>query len=131
MRALPLCVWFNPSAGFRQIILSLALFSLVASGAQAASYVQIDGTVVDPIQSRLGGDLAYAGPNLEPKAYLQSADLSGANLTDADLREADLSDADLRDANLIGATMTATDLTGAIFCNTTMADGSINNADCD
>jgi len=32
--------------------------------------------VVDPIQSVLGGNLAYAGANLEPLA-----DLSGANLT--------------------------------------------------
>ena len=43
-----------------------------------------------------------------------------ANLTDADLRGANLTD-----ANLSGAA-----LDGAIYCKTTMPNGSINNTNC-
>jgi uncharacterized protein YjbI with pentapeptide repeats len=69
-------------------------------------------------------------------ADLRRANLSWAKLPGADLRwEANLtriaradghrSEADLRDADLTGA-----DLTGALFCHTTMPDGTVNNQDC-
>ncbi|MCH7703073.1 MAG: hypothetical protein IID37_15430, partial [Planctomycetes bacterium] len=48
----------------------------MASGAQAASYLEIGRTVVDPIQSIHGGNHTYSGPNLEP-----GANLTGAGLT--------------------------------------------------
>ena len=94
-------------------------------GAQAASYQQTNGTVVDPIQSVLGGDLAYGGPNLEPTAdlegadlsdaYLYQADLTGAELQFADLTNAYLGDADLMDAFLHGTDLTGADLSGAVL----------------
>ena len=150
MRALPLCVRFNSSAGFRQIILSLALFSLVASGAaQAASFLDIYGVVHDPIQyinppNGPGGNHSYSGNNLEAgadlhsanlnHAYLEYADLSGAELENANLSNADLSNADLTfaflplailgDANLGGA-----DLTNALLSYAILRDANLTNAD--
>ena len=50
------------------ITLVFLLGLILTSGANAASYQMNDGTIVDPIQSMLGGDLAYAGFNLEPNA---------------------------------------------------------------
>jgi len=51
--------------------------------------------------------------------------LRGADLYKANLRGADLYEANLYEANLHGA-----DLRYAIFCDTKMPDGSINNDDC-
>jgi hypothetical protein len=59
------------------------------------------------------------------------ANLRGANLTGANLTKANLSGACLVDANLRGATITnTTNLYNAIFCRTTMPDGSVNNSGC-
>ena len=74
-----------------------------------------------------GSDLSY-GKLI--KVNLQNADLSGANLRNSDLsgaylRESNLTNADLSQAKLIGAITT-----NAVFCLTTMPDGSINNSDC-
>jgi len=84
-------------------------------------------------------------------ANLSSANLTNANLAGAILAGASLSRATLKDANLDwvkfqGANLTSTDLTGAtlkgaknfktanmagaIFCKTTMPDGSENNSGC-
>ncbi len=95
-----------------------------------------------------------SGANLK-SAHLNSADLSNANLSNADLEGAKLfranfSDADLTGASLVGANLdfaqlrganlTDADLTdarlgtahtrGAIFCNTQMPDGTVNNDGC-
>ncbi len=88
---------------------------LVSSQAQAASYQQTDGTVVDPI---LLADLPvtphpYDGPDLAPGATSPSAQLEFANLTDADLENADLNGANLQEAELTRADMSNADLTGA------------------
>jgi len=74
------------------------------------------------------------GADLE-KARLDEANLSGANLTDTNLTEVTMYKADLRGANLTGANMTFADLEdalleGAIFCRTTMPDGTVNNEGC-
>ena len=82
---------------------------------------------------------------------LERADLSGANLQDVNfmrtnLRQADLRYSNLSQANLIWANLSGADLRGAtlldavisesrnldeaIFCETTMPDGSLNNANC-
>ena len=67
---------------------------------------------------------------------LANASLGKANLTKADLTGVNLSGAGLRGTNLTGANLTnaslnsAVDISGAILCNTTMPDGSINNSDC-
>ena len=114
----------------RKLFLWVGLFSLVASGANAASYVRTDGTVVDPILTTGGAVHSYSGANLQPSADLNHADLTNANLvysvmmdatmTDANLANANLyvanlSDANLRSANLTGANLYDEDLTNATF----------------
>lgn len=61
---------------------------------------------------------------------LSDANLKSANLEGAFLFQADLSGADLTNANLKYADTDETKFEGAIFCNTTMPDGGINNANC-
>ena len=56
---------------------------------------------------------------------LRFTNLKNANLMYTDLSEAELQGADLSDAITIGAK-----LDGAIFCNTIMPDGTLNNSDC-
>jgi len=76
------------------------LATLVATSAGAASYMKRDCTIVDLIQSVNGGDLPYAGNNLEPSANLTDANLRYASLYGANLYGADLYGADLKDADL-------------------------------
>lgn len=86
----------------------------------AASYLKIDGSVIAPIQSTLGGDADYSGANLQPnfelggaqlyRAALDEADLSNSNLARASFYEARLTGADLSDANLTGVELTGADL---------------------
>lgn len=53
------------------------------------------------------------------------------NLKEADLTNAWLGQARLNQANLTGAKLEGVGgLSKAIYCNTTMPDGSINNKDC-
>ncbi|MFL2932320.1 MAG: pentapeptide repeat-containing protein [bacterium] len=73
-------------------------------------------------------------------ANLSKADLSGANLSGADLRRANLigtnliganlSKADLSDADLRLAMIKGIKLNAAIFCNTRMPSGKIDNSGC-
>ena len=129
----------------RRIIL-LLFAALAVTSVEAAWYQKNDGTIVDPIQSVLGGNLAYTGNNLEPNANLDSADLTGANLdrartwsgcesgrskvgrrghelertcTYANLTSADFNYAVLGSADLTGADLTGADLTGADLVVTT------------
>jgi uncharacterized protein YjbI with pentapeptide repeats len=79
-------------------------------------------------------DADFTGADLF-NANFTSANLSGANFTNAKLAGANLFQADLRGANLTGADLSFADLEeakldGAIFCNTTMPDASVNNEDC-
>ena len=86
----------------------------------AASYLKIDGSVIAPIQSTLGGDAVYSGANLQPnfelggaqlyRAALDEADLSNSNLFRASFYEARLTGADLSGANLTGVELTGADL---------------------
>lgn len=69
------------------------------------------------------------GANLS-NANLMAADLTGADLTRANLTGADLTLANLTRANLTRANLTNANLTGARFCETTMPDGTVNNANC-
>jgi hypothetical protein len=59
-------------------------------------------------------------------ANLKHADASGANFGGANLGKACLVDADLRGARINRSTNTS----GAVFCRTTMPNGSINNSGC-
>ena len=54
----------------------------------------------------------------------------GGDLRDADLRRANLLGADLTDANLKDAELAYTARKDAIFCNTTMTNGSVDNSGC-
>ena len=116
------------------IALILLLGLLLTSGANAASYLKNDGVRVDPIQSVLGGDLAYAGPNLEPNADLTHANLTYADLTNADLTGANLISASLNSvyltgANLISASLNSVDLTDAILTNADLSNANLTGAD--
>lgn len=64
-------------------------------------------------------------------SHLGHSNLRGADLRGADLRGADLGGACLVGASLEGAKLGASvDLGGAIFCNTTMPDGTSNDSGC-
>ena len=54
----------------------------------------------------------------------------GCDLRDADLRRANLLGADLTDANLKDAELAYTARKDAIFCNTTITNGSVDNSGC-
>ena len=88
----------------------ILLFSVTA--VDAAWYQKTDGTIVDPIQWNLGGDLPYSGKNLEP-----GADLTGAILWQADLIGADLTGALLTGAILIDANLSGSYLSGVLDYN--------------
>ena len=114
-------------------LLLISAISLASSSAFAASYQQIGGTIIDPIQSVFGGNLSYSGNNLEPFANLTLADLSFADLSLADLTNAILSHADLRfanltNANLSGANLTNANLAVADLTNANLTDAILANA---
>ena len=113
-------------------LLLISALSLASSSAFAASYQQIDGTIIDPIQSRSdlgGGDLAYFGSNLEPFANLTGADLFNADLAFADLRNTDLASANLTGANLFNADLAFANLTGADLFGANLASAHLLNTD--
>jgi hypothetical protein len=100
----------------RKFVLAAVLI-LVAGGAQAASYLQNGGAIVDPIQSTLGGNHSYSGANLQPGAFLANADLTFAILNSADLVNATLTSANLSNANLTDAILFDADLFNADLSN--------------
>ena len=59
-----------------------------------------------------------------------NCDLKGADLRGADLKGAKLMGAKLSGANLDGAKLDYAIMDGAIFCNTTMPDGSVLYTGC-
>ena len=67
-------------------LFTLLLFaSLAATSLEAASYVQSDGTIVNPILDVTGVVHSYSGYNLEPLVDARGADLTDANLTRVNL----------------------------------------------
>ena len=106
----------------RKLFLWVGLFSLVASGAQAASYQMIDGTIVDPIQFTYGGDSDYPGIDLEPYANLTDANLKFSDLPYADLSFANLTLANLSNAYLGGTVLYSADVSGANFSGADLSD---------
>lgn len=68
----------------------------------------------------------FSNANLAQK-YLNKANLKNANLSGANLERANLEGADLSGANLEGANLNGANLCRAIFYNTVMPDGSIEN----
>ena len=142
----------------RKFFLAAALV-LMASGAQAASYLDIFGTVHDPILRTHGPPSGYLGPNLEPGADLRGellydvnlqyanlesailenavfsgTDLSGANLDDtflqlASFEGANLSGASLTVAHMIGTTLEGANLRGANLQYAQLSGASLYSAD--
>jgi uncharacterized protein YjbI with pentapeptide repeats len=126
-------------------LLCLIVSSSGASAAQKRS--EVNGCPIHPYTECPGADLSGAylgfaslhGANLRG-ANLHRADLHGATLSEAHLHGADLSHANLHsarfhnahlhDANLHNADVRRASFTGAKFCHTTMANGSINDSDC-
>ncbi len=81
------------------------------------------------------GKCDFGGSPALRNKNLKGANLGGANLADADASGANFSGANLGaclvDANLTGAVFNGSTNTGsAIFCRTTMPDGSENNSGC-
>jgi Pentapeptide repeats (8 copies) len=64
-------------------------------------------------------------------SFFRGSSFAGSNLTQAKLSGANLSKTCLVDADLTGADLTGANTLGAIFCRTTMPDGSVNNSGCD
>jgi hypothetical protein len=89
-----------------------------------------------PGTARLNARCDFSGSALFRGLAAQASNLSQANFTQADLSGANLRAANLRGACLVGANLTSaivdqsTRFTGAIFCQTTMPDGSVNNSGC-
>ncbi len=120
-----------------------AVLVLMASGAQASSYLDIFGVVHDPIQYTNGNPAPhhYSGPNLQPGVVAPFADLGGADLTNADLSGADLywaamtsvdlTNADLSGANLQYPTLGFANLSGANLTNATLYFANLTNANLD
>ncbi len=81
-------------------------------------------------QCDLAGSTAFTGLDCT-RCNISRANLRGADLRGANLTRANLSGSCLVDANLSGAIVTnSTNLYNAIFCNTTMPDGSVNDSGC-
>jgi len=119
----------------RKLLLA-AVLVLMASGAQASSYLDIFGTVHDPIMwwyneagEEASGDHTYSGPNLEPGATLTRANLDEAWLLSANLSGADLSNAQLSTTILEHANLSGANLGGAILLSAYMRSADMSNAD--
>jgi hypothetical protein len=112
-----LLVHLGSKHAVRMLVFALLLALSPAPSAFAASYQQIDGTIVDPILylPEFGGAHPCVGPNLEPGAYLASANLEYAHLFYADLTNADLTAANLGGARLHYASLDGADLSGAVL----------------
>ena len=102
--------------------------------AKTGSCAQCALTDADLSYKRLSGaDLINA--TLHSTNFMRS-DLTGARFVGADLTSAnfiwaDVNQADFTDANLKGALMSEVkNIEGAVFCRTTMPDGSLNNVGC-
>lgn len=100
--------------------LALVFWTALAASAGAFEPAHVYRLLAN--QSCAGCDLSHAN--------LVGADLTSANLANADLTGADLTRAVLWNANLFGADLTGAVLTDALFCNTIMLDGAINDTGC-
>jgi MYXO-CTERM domain-containing protein len=111
----------------RTITLTIILL-FAATAADAAWYQKTDGTIVDPIQSQMGGDHSYSGNNLQPGADLEGSYLTDAWLGGAELTNADLSNSYLDWANLTSANLTSANLTSALLFGTKLTDADLSGS---
>ena len=99
------------------LVIHIFLLLMVGFSAQVGAYDEVQLKKLKALGSCPGCDLS--------EANLEGANLGRANLEGANLTGANLEGADLYKANLEGS-----DLSGAILCNTTMPDGTIDNSGC-
>ena len=108
-------------------IAALLLALGFTSGARAASYQLLNGSVLGPIEVRFSDTPhAYSGPDLQPSAWLVGASLANADLRDADLRFAIVSSADLSGALLTGVVLSSGELSGTDLSNAMLSGGDIS-----
>jgi hypothetical protein len=88
---------------------------LFCGAAFDASYQQIDGTIVDPIQAIFGGTYSHSGANLRPGASLVSTNLTDTNLGGASMPGASLQDVNLGHGNLTSSSRAGANLTNPIL----------------
>jgi len=115
----------------RELVLALVLV-LMASGAQASSYLDIFGGVHDPIFSYVNSDYGvhYSGPDLQPGVVAPGAFLEGAILNNANLAGANLSGANLTNvATLNGANLSGANLSGAYMDWSYFRSANLEGAD--
>ena len=83
-------------------LFTLLLFaSLAATSLEAASYVQSDGTIVNPILDVTGVVHSYSGDNLKPLVDARGADLTDANLTRVNLVFSSITGGQFRSASSV------------------------------
>jgi uncharacterized protein YjbI with pentapeptide repeats len=113
----------------RAVLFALPLLlGLVPESARAASYQQIDGTIVDPIRLNTGAPHPYAGPNLAPSVVSPAASLAGANLVLADLSGATGDNANFSGASLDSANLSTANMSGANFSGASLAGANLSNS---
>jgi len=107
-------------------LVALGVFAMGTTPALAASYQQIDGTIVDPILCSTcpGGLHPYAGANLVPGGGFQDLHLEGATLD-----RADFSDVTAWDSGLNGASFREANLSGARFVDSSLRNIDFTGAD--
>jgi hypothetical protein len=107
------------------------------SGVQAAANPCYPGARCAP-----GKGANNAGCDFSGSSAFAGRDVRGSNLSNANFTGADLRGADFRGANLGGSCFIGADLSGAklgasvnqhqaVFCNTVMPDGTIDDSGCD
>ena len=124
----------------RNFFLWVGLFSLVASGAQAASYKNIHSQYL-PIEYTAeagSGPHPYSGPTVQDNTNLSGAILPDANLYKAQLYYSNLSGADfsnstltlahMRGVNLTGADLSGANLATAILLEATISETNFSGA---
>ena len=85
-------------------LFTLLLFaSLAATSLEAASYVQNDGTIVNPILDVTVVVHSYSGDNLEPLVDARGADLTGGWLSGPDIGDDIVSHANISESQFLSA----------------------------
>ncbi|HIF95784.1 MAG TPA: pentapeptide repeat-containing protein [Myxococcales bacterium] len=109
----------------RKFVLA-AVLVLMASSAQASSYLDIFGNIINPIQYITGGNHLYSGPNLEPSANLPNSNLPNADLASADLSFAHMNGSDLVDTNLANANLASGSLASATLIGANLSGATLD-----
>jgi hypothetical protein len=91
----------------------MVLCLIVPSLADAASYQQIDGTIVDPIPGTTLPIALYTGPDLAPFVEAPGEDMDSMNLINADLEGANLRGVGVDHWFVDETVLTGADLAGA------------------